>query len=196
MAMTRRAIQKTEQDDLAVLLQRVASKDKAAFRELYNATSSRLLALLIKQLGSEQEASDALQLVYMALWKRANRYNPGKGKALTWMIVVARNTAIDIMRRRRYNLVSDDAVQEMEDGAASPLEREMLRSTRDVLSEHLETLPVKQKEALQLHYFEDLTFDEVAARMNASPNTARSWGRRGMINLRQKLKGRSLNDFI
>lgn len=196
MAMTGRAIPKTERDDLAVLLQRVALKDKAAFRDLYKATSSRLLALLIKQLGSEQEASDALQLVYMALWKRANRYNSDKGKALTWMIVVARNTAIDIMRRRRVNLVSDDAVQEIEDGAPSPLEREMLRSSREVLSEHLETLPVKQKEALQLHYFEDLTFDEVAARMNASPNTARSWGRRGMISLRQKLKGRSLNDFI
>lgn len=194
--MTGRATPKTEQDDLAILLQRVASKDEVAFRELYKATSSRLLALLVKQLGSEQEASDALQLVYMALWMRADRYNPDKGKALTWMIVVARNTAIDVLRRRRFNLVSDDTVQEMEDGAPSPLEREMLRSSRDVLSEHLEALPVKQKEALQLHYFEDLTFDEVAARMNASPNTARSWGRRGMISLRQKLKGRSLNDFI
>ncbi|MEL6416212.1 MAG: sigma-70 family RNA polymerase sigma factor [Pseudomonadota bacterium] len=194
--MTGRATPNTEQDDLAVLLQRVAEKDKSAFRDLYGATSSRLMALLMKQLGSEQEASDALQLVYMALWKRANRYNPDKGKAMTWMIVVARNTAIDVMRRRRFNLVSDDAVQEMEDGAPSMLEREMLRSTRAVLSEHLETLPEKQKEVLQLHYFEDLTFDEVAVRMNASPNTTRSWGRRGMINLRQKLKGRSLNDFI
>lgn len=194
--MAERGGPKSKQDDLAVLLQRVAVQDRAAFRELYSATSGRLMALLIKQLGNDQEAADALQLVYINLWKRANRYNPDKGKALTWMIVVARNTAIDLMRRRRFNLVSDDAIQEFEDTAPALVENELLRSSRAVLTEHLDTLPAKQKEALHLHYFEDLTFDEVAARMNASPNTARSWGRRGMITLRQRLKGRNLNDFL
>jgi len=194
--MAERGGPKSKHDDLAVLLQRVAEQDKTAFRELYRETSGRLMALLIKQLGNDQEAADALQLVYINLWKRANRYNPDKGKALTWMIVVARNTAIDLMRRRRFNLVSDDAIQELEDTAPALVENELLRSSRAVLTEHLDTLPVKQKEALHLHYFEDLTFDEVAARMNASPNTARSWGRRGMITLRQRLKGRNLNDFL
>lgn len=194
--MTERGGPKSKPGDLAALLLRVATKDKSAFRELYNATSNRLMALLIKQMGNEAEAADALQVVYMTLWKRAHRYNPNKGKALTWMIVVARNTSIDLMRRRRFNLISDEICQEMEDTGPALIDRELLRSSRTLLTEHLDTLPEKQKEALHLHYFEDLTFDEVAERMNASPNTARSWGRRGMITLRQRLKGRSLNDFL
>ena len=194
--MTERGGPKSKPDDLATLLERVATQDKAAFRELYRKTSGRLMALLVKQLGNEDEAADALQLAYINYWKRANRYNPDKGKALTWMIVVARNTAIDLMRRRRYGLVSDDAIQDMEDTAPTLIDRELLRSSRAVLTDHLDSLPEKQKQALQLHYFEELTFDEVAARMNASPNTARSWGRRGMITLRQRLKGRRLNDFM
>lgn len=194
--MTERGGSTLKQEHLSNLLKRVASKDKSAFRELYDLTSSRLMTLLVKQMGNEQEAADALQLSYLALWKRAHRYNSDKGKALTWMIVVARNTAIDILRRRRFNLVPDDCCQEMEDGGPALIDLALLRNSRSVLTQHLETLPDKQREALHLYYFEDLTFDEVALRMNASPNTARSWGRRGLIALRHRLQGQSLNDFL
>ena len=83
--------------ELAQLLQRCAAQDSVAFRTLYDKTSPILFARLLR------------------MWQRASQYEMGRGRALAWMVTIARYCAIDLMRRERLTLVSDDSLAEVAD---------------------------------------------------------------------------------
>ena len=101
--------------ELAQLLQRCAAHDSAAFRTLYDKTSPILFARLLRMLRRRSVAEEALQEVYVRIWERAAQYEVHRGRALAWMVTIARYCAIDLMRRERLTLVGDDALAEMPD---------------------------------------------------------------------------------
>src|SRR6187549_2258655 len=104
--------------ELAQLLQRCAAHDSAAFRQLYDKTSPILFARLLRMLRRRSVAEEALQDVYVRIWQRAAQYELGRGRALAWMVTIARYCAIDLMRRERMTLVSDDSLAEIADESA------------------------------------------------------------------------------
>src|SRR6187455_27723 len=104
--------------ELAQLLQRCAAHDSAAFRLLYDKTSPILFARLLRMLRRRSVAEEALQDVYVRIWERAAQYEAGRGRALAWMVTIARYCAIDLMRRERMTLVSDDSLAEIPDESA------------------------------------------------------------------------------
>src|SRR6187549_4296156 len=107
--------------ELAQLLQRCAAHDSAAFRQLYDKTSPILFARLLRMLRRRSVAEEALQDVYVRIWERAAQYEAHRGRALAWMVTIARYCAIDLMRRERVTLVGDDALNEIADeNAAEP----------------------------------------------------------------------------
>ena len=68
-------------------------------------------------------AEEALQDVYVRIWQRAAQYEMGRGRALAWMVTIARYCAIDLMRRERVTLVSDDSLAEVADESAAECRR-------------------------------------------------------------------------
>src|SRR3954467_7007148 len=104
--------------ELAQLLQRCAARDSAAFRLLYDQTSPILFARLLRMLRRRSVAEEALQEVYVRIWQRAAQYEAHRGRALAWMVTIARYCAIDLMRRERITLVSDDSLAEFADETA------------------------------------------------------------------------------
>src|SRR5690348_15702287 len=101
--------------ELAQLLQRCAAQDPVAFRQLYDKTSPILFARLLRMLRRRSVAEEVLQDVYVRIWQRAAQFEMGRGKPLAWMVTIARYCAIDLIRRERVSLVSDDALEEVAD---------------------------------------------------------------------------------
>jgi RNA polymerase sigma-70 factor (ECF subfamily) len=90
-----------ESRELAQLLRRVADKDSSALKTLYERTSSKLYGICLRLLGDEAEAQDMLQEVYVIVWRKAALFDPAKAGVITWTATLARNKAIDRLRRRR-----------------------------------------------------------------------------------------------
>src|SRR3990170_7332911 len=117
-------MQKPQQTaDLVVLLARVAKQDRSAFSALYAATSAKLYGVVWRILPSKDRAEDVLQDVYVRIWNRAASFDPAKASPITWMATIARNRAIDEVRRRAP-LSIEDAPEALEvpEGGPDPLE--------------------------------------------------------------------------
>ena len=95
-------------DPVAALIAKCAAADRAAFRALYRDTSAKLMGVLLRMLRERAEAEDALQEVYTRVWLRAGRYDPAKGRGMTWLIAIARNLAAALAAVHARNYVVGD----------------------------------------------------------------------------------------
>ena len=101
-------MQKPQQTaDLIALLARVAKQDRNAFSALYAATSAKLYGVVWRILPAKDRAEDVLQDVYVRIWNRAASFDPAKASPITWMATIARNRAIDEVRRRAPLSIED-----------------------------------------------------------------------------------------
>jgi RNA polymerase sigma-70 factor (ECF subfamily) len=94
-------------DDLARLLTRVAARDTAAFAALYRETSAKLYGVVARILNRSDVAADVLQETYVRVWEKADEFDSAKGSALAWMATIARNRALDEVRRVRPGSLED-----------------------------------------------------------------------------------------
>jgi RNA polymerase sigma-70 factor (ECF subfamily) len=168
--------------ELAQLLQRCAARDSAAFRSLYDKTSPILFARLLRMLRRRSVAEEALQDVYVRIWERAAQFEAHRGRALAWMVTIARYCAIDLMRRERMTLVTDDALDDIPD-----------ESTADAIEkpnnfEHcIGQLTDNTRTCLTLAFVEGRSHDEIA-RLTTNPlGSVKSWIRRGLLSLKECL---------
>ena len=181
---------------LETLLAKTARRDRQAFRELYTATSGKLFAVLIKILGNETDASDALQEVYILVWNRAGRYDPARGSAISWLAVMARNAGIDALRRRRPGRVGEECCNQKADEEPTPFDHVLGSNASGELFRRLQRLPVAQRDAVRLFYLEEHSLAEISMKMEAPINTVKSWVRRGVANLRVEFEGDKIHEFM
>jgi RNA polymerase sigma-70 factor (ECF subfamily) len=170
--------------ELAQLLQRCAAQDTAAFRTLYDKTSPILFARLLRMLRRRSVAEEALQDVYVRIWQRAVQFEAHRGRALAWMVTIARYCAIDLMRRERMVLVSDDSLAEIADESAGDSPAfEKPNNFDDCIGQ----LNDKTRQCLTLAFVEGRSHDEIA-RITTNPlGSVKSWIRRGLMSLKQCL---------
>jgi RNA polymerase sigma-70 factor (ECF subfamily) len=170
--------------ELAQLLQRCAAQDSAAFRTLYDRTSPIVFARLLRMLRRRSVAEEALQDVYVRIWQRAAQFEAHRGRALAWMVTIARYCAIDLMRRERLMLVSDDSLAEIADeGTGESVEFEKPNN----FDECVGRLNEKTRQCLTLAFVEGRSHDEIA-RLTTNPlGSVKSWIRRGLQALKQCL---------
>ena len=176
-------------DPIADLLTRIATQDRAAFKAIYSAASSKLMGVLLRILGNRAEAEDALQEVFTRVWLRAARFDAVKGRGMTWLIAIARNHAIDRLRSRAVQASGDDAdaVAALPDparGALSGLvaEGEAMRAVRC-----FGELDSAHSAAVQGAYLDGLTYEVLAQHFDVPINTMRTWLRRSLLKLRECL---------
>src|ERR1700683_2056239 len=85
---------------LAAALVRIATGDRNALQTVYRLTSAKLFGVCLRILGERSAAEDALQEVYMTVWRKAAQFDAGVASPMTWLIAIARNRAIDLARAR------------------------------------------------------------------------------------------------
>lgn len=174
-------------DTLNILLARVAAQDREAFRELYHATSAKLYGVALRILGNRTEAEDALQEVFTRIWLRAGRFDPDKGSPMGWMIALARNHSIDIVRTRRDQKNDDQSAEELPDLRQSAEESVIAHGEALRILSCLAQLEPEKAQAVRGAYLGGLSYQDLANRYNVPLNTIRTWLRRSLIALRECL---------
>jgi RNA polymerase sigma-70 factor (ECF subfamily) len=174
---------------LEALLSQVALGNRTAFAELYQATANRLFGICLRVLAQRAEAEDALQDVYTAVWRKAEQFDPAKASATAWLAMIARNKAIDRLRSMpiQQSRASLDLAQDVEDPAASPAQEAQTATDRARLEHCLERLEPKRRSLIRSAFFDGLTYEELAAKIEAPLGSIKSWIRRGLLQLRECL---------
>ena len=173
-------------DPLADLMLRIAGGDRAALRQLYQSTSAKLFGVCLRILSNRDESEDVLQEVYITIWRRADRFEAGRASVMTWISTIARNRAIDRLRARGP-LAYAEPVDEMEIKDETPGAEVLLEAAQSgqALAACLGELDDRTETAIRTAFFEGVTYEVLAQRMDTPLGTVKSWIRRGLL----KLKG-------
>jgi RNA polymerase sigma-70 factor (ECF subfamily) len=172
------------------LLARCALRDRAAFVELYHATSANLNGVALRILRNGQWAEEVLQDVYVRIWQHAGDYAASRGAAMTWMINIVRNAALDLVRRADYRAHVDPEPldEQWPDHAPGPADAALLSDELTRLRRCLEHLSDDQRATLLLVHHSGYTPSEVAKQRQLPLGTVKTWVRRGLISLRECLR--------
>jgi RNA polymerase sigma-70 factor (ECF subfamily) len=172
-------------DPIADLIQKCAAQDRAAFRQLYSASSSKLMGVLLRILNNRAESEDALQEVYTRLWLKAGRFDASKGRGMTWLIAIARNLAIDRMRQRPDHVNDDDAMNAVTDTAPRAETRMIATGEARRINDCFDTLEPDRALALRGAYIRGLSYQDLAETHGVPLNTMRTWLRRSLLKLKE-----------
>ncbi len=183
----------TNTDTDESLLQRVSKGDESAFSALYERFSGRLYGLVKRILEDDQDSRDVLQEGFVYLWEKAAQYDPSKSRAFTWSVIIFRNKAIDRARSRRRRLNLNDSAAEELAALANEVERadqlaeksERANSVRQALA----TLSDEQRKCIECAFFRGFTQHQVAEYFGEPLGTIKTNIRRGLLRLRDLLKG-------
>jgi RNA polymerase sigma-70 factor (ECF subfamily) len=173
--------------DIAGLITRVSLRDRAAFRALYEATSAKLFGVTLRILRDRAEAEEALQEVYVKVWQRADRYVAGGTSPISWLVAVARNHCLDILRARRPASEAIDEAIEIPDATPGPEENAANSEDRARIEMCLNELDSDRADAVRGAYLDGYSYEELANRFSVPLNTMRTWLRRSLIKLRECL---------
>ena len=191
--------------ELAAMLSRAGLGDRAAFAALYERTSGHLFAVVLRIQRDRGVAEDLLQEVYVSVWKAAASFDAARSQPLTWLTHIARNRAIDSLRRAqsqpRFESTTRDDDDERPDAleaiaSAGPGPMELLGRASDAreLSTCLERLTPPQRQSVALAFFDGLSHAEVAEHLKEPLGTVKSWVRRALLTLKGCLERGVLRD--
>jgi len=173
--------------DIADLIARCALRDRGAFRDLYGRTSAKLYGVTLRILKDRSEAEEALQEVYVKIWQRADRYVPGGYSPISWLVAVARNHALDVLRARKPQSDDIDMALDLADAGPNPEQAAVDSGERSRIDNCLGQLDVEKADAVRGAYLDGFSYEELATRYKVPLNTMRTWLRRSLMKLRECL---------
>lgn len=175
------------------LLSRVAEGDRRAFAALYDGTAPRVLGLVTQVLRDPAQSEEVTQEVYLEVWQNAARFDGSKGKALSWMLTVARRRAIDRVRASQSSRDRDMKVGIRDQPTPFDVVSETIdmRFANNDVRDAMTRISVLQREVIELAYFGNLTQSEISARLDANLSTVKSRLRDGLIALRHVMAVRA-----
>lgn len=182
------ALALNEPDPDAELVTRVGAQDPAAVRTLVARKLPRLLALATRMLGDRMEAEDVAQETFVRIWQQAPRWRTGEARFDTWLHRVVLNLCYDRLRKHQREDYVDEPPEQIDPGALPDTRLET--DARDArLRDALAKLPARQREALVLNYYQELSNLEAAELMGISVDALESLLARARRTLRALLAG-------
>ncbi len=182
---------------LETLLMRIAAeKDQAAFAELYSATKGKLFATVLMIVKRRDIAEEIIQDVYARIWSNAGSYRPSSGSPMTWMISIARNLAIDTVRKPAFEVCPDnsvllgfpdDAPTAVELIEAAETDRILMDQQQRVLSA-LQSLSPVRRDLVIAAYIHGESRQQLSKRAGVPVNTVKTWIRRALLEVEAILK--------
>jgi RNA polymerase sigma-70 factor (ECF subfamily) len=169
------------------VIARLQEGESWAMSVLYDRYARLVFSLALKVLNDPAAAEEAMQEVFVKVWRRAGDYQPDRGKFSSWLTGIAHPQAIDDLRRRHVRPEAagdEEAAAEVEDSAPVPFDRAVQSIEHQQIQEALACIPAEQRSPIELAYFEGLTQQEIAVRLGEPLGTIKTRMRLGM----QKLK--------
>jgi RNA polymerase sigma-70 factor (ECF subfamily) len=193
----------------ALLVASLVRGDTAALAELYDRHADAVYRAAFRRLGDRQLAEEVLQDTYVALWNRAELFDPAAGSLLAWLSTIARNRAVDRLRAlgRRPAAVPLSAVLPTDEGDDQAVERALAAGDllgaappprdpeqmieegvlRDQIRGVLDDIPPNERQVLELAYYEELSQSEIAHRLGWPLGTVKTRTRRALYRMREAL---------
>lgn len=155
------------------LVRAMADGDVRALNEIYARYGPLLLSFLNARLPTRQLAEEVLQDVMLAVWDNAHRFE-ARSKVKTWLLVIARNRAINATRRKKLALIDISKVFDLRSDDTGPVEVVSRQEIQDKVRTAIKKLPEGQREVLVLVFYHQLTGPEVAEVLDISEGTVKS----------------------
>ena len=177
-------------NELMALLDRMANRDEAALKALYDTTSAKLFGLALRVVNKREWAEDVLQEADMHIWRAAGDYRASLSPPMAWMGLIVRSRALDFLRRRaaeRLHLTQelDEVLSDtLEGDAPNPMNTALASEQAWALQQCLNQLDNKQREVVSLAYLRDLSHSDLAEQLKLPLGTVKTWIRRGLEQLR------------
>ena len=170
--------------DDAALIARIRAGDQSAMADLYDRYAGVVYGVALRVLTSTAAAEDVVQEVFLQLWRNPQAFNADRGRLAPWLAVIARNRAIDLLRKRPpeedINELPISTGANLEDEASQKL---VVDKVRGVLG----GLPQDQRKALEMAFFEGMTHTEIAGKTGEPLGTVKTRIRSGLLALRKVL---------
>jgi RNA polymerase sigma-70 factor (ECF subfamily) len=175
-------------------LERMARGDHDGLAELYDRHARLIYSLALRIAREQADAEDVVQEVFSQAWRQAARYDPARGPVVAWLLTLTRSRALDRLRARRvrpWDAAGEDStsieVPDTRDGPdALAISAEQVARVRAAL----DALPVVQRVAIELAYFEGLTHTEIASRLEQPLGTVKTRIRQGLVRLGTEITGK------
>lgn len=173
-------------------LERMARGDHDALAELYDRHGRFVYSLALRIVRDQSDAEDVVQEVFSQAWLHAGRYTTSRGPVVGWLLNITRSRAIDRLRRRsvlRHATIDETAMSELPDRAQA-LDEQVVWAVRAAeIRAALGELPLLQRTAIELAFYEGLTHVEIAERLELPLGTVKSRIRQALLQLKDRLAG-------
>ncbi len=195
----------------AELVRQLAGGSEQALADLYDRHVDAVYAAAIRLIGDRQTAEEVVQEVFLALWNRAELFDPVQGSLTAWLLTIARNRSVDKLRAagRRPKAIPFSAAHPDEDGDSAALEHLVAagtvlggadatvgpeasfdaREARDAIRTALASMPEAERQVIVMAYAEELSQSEIAVRLGWPLGTVKTRTRRALRHLREALGG-------
>jgi RNA polymerase sigma-70 factor, ECF subfamily len=175
-------------DELVGLMAAVAKGDQGAFERLYTATRAKLYGVVLRILRRSDLADEVMQDAYLKIWRSAGEFDARRATPITWMVAIARNRALDLVRKKSETSIEDEpAALEAQGAVANPLERQETTEQLRRLLVCLDALESERRELILLAYLGGFSREQLAAKFGAPVNTVKTWLRRSLVQIRECL---------
>jgi RNA polymerase sigma factor (sigma-70 family) len=189
-AMATDGARNEQRERLVRALARASEGREDSLREIYDLTSAKLYGICLRILGDAQEAEDALQDVFVSVWKRAGSFDAARASPITWLATLARNRAIDRLRssRRGGAAAPIEAAYDIADPAPSALMALEASEDRARLTGCIGELETRSADAIRSAFFGGFTYAELADKAGVPLGTMKSVVRRALMKLKDCLE--------
>ena len=174
--------------ELVLLLMDIAKGDEAAFERLYAGTRAKLYGVVLRILRRPDLADQVMQDTYIEVWRGAGEFDPAIATPTTWMVAIARNRALDLVRRKGETSIEDEpAAVEVAGDEPDPVARhEMTVELRRLLA-CLGDLDEERRRLVLLAYYSGWSREQLAAKFDRPVGMVKTWLRRGLLQIRECL---------
>jgi RNA polymerase sigma-70 factor (ECF subfamily) len=177
--------------DWVRLVQSIAAGDQLALHSLYEQTHRIVFTLIVRITNNRETAEEVTLDVFHDVWRRASTYDPADGPVVGWIMNQARCRAIDRLRfehrKKRFSPYVDTPLTTT--AANDPQQACQLEEQSRLLRNALEVLTPEERRVIETAFFSELTYHEVAAKLNQPLGTVKTRIRSGLGKLRQALAG-------
>jgi len=173
-------------------LERMAAGDHEALAELYDRHGRMVFSLALRIVRDQRDAEEVVQDVFAQAWRESGRYSAGRGSVIAWLMTLTRSRAVDRLRGRKARpdtATDSEPIVAIADGAAPADEQLSAAAQAAQVRTALNALPLVQRLAIELAFYEGLTHTEIADRLEQPLGTVKTRIRQGLLKLRDQLSG-------
>ena len=174
--------------ELVWLMAAVAKGDRTAFERLYAATRAKLYGVVLRILRRQDLADEVMQETYLKIWNSAGKFDPALASPITWMVAIARNRAIDLVRKKTEVSIEEESdMFEFAADTPDPLAKREMTEELERLLACMAKLDEERRRLVLFAYYHGWSREQLAARFETPVNTIKTWLRRALRDIRECL---------